>query len=154
MAISTTDIGTANTSGKIGYNLWGTVWNPSSIRRYSDLFLTCNRSVPYSANGLKGLTASFSHSPSSLSWGVGVLGAKSIIITANVAWTYSYTNPDGIFGGFYIESNVSFDSSTGGGNGNITIIRYTSDPGFGSVTIWYCNGAGGKSSVTVNLSGF
>jgi hypothetical protein len=144
-------VGTQNIANYMGYNLWGSVWNPASDRRWSYFFLTANKSAPYKATDLIGVTRSFTTDVTSLSWSSGEIGVQKIInVTSNCAWAYS--GGFSIFQVFGVTASISLGSLTYGGNAVMRFIRISGSVGTEQVFIVYSNGAGGQQSyTTINL---
>lgn len=137
----------------IAYWLWGDLLgNASSIANLSmnALGSTINGTVPHSTAEFKGLSASLSRSPTSLSW--TAIGVKTVTITANCAWTASISGT----GGFFISNQfgkISLSSTVHGGNGSIDVTQVTSGSRTGTLIITAANSTGGgRTTYTVSLS--
>jgi len=153
MAISTSNIrvGTSSLSGSIIYNLWGTIGPVVNIS-LNQLANTINDTTnPKQFSSFSGLSASFSRTPTSLYWPHNDYSTKIITITTNTGWYYSKTGSSN-----FILANSSANASLGngnfGGNGSIYIVRIGSTSDSGTITLYYCNGSGGVSNLTVGLS--
>jgi hypothetical protein len=155
--------GIIGNKSSIAYELWGSIYNPTSNYDHLRLFATVGifpaAYTELKSGDLVGVSASFSKDVIYLTWATGVIGIQYVKITANCAFTASITtNPTGQF---FLNSILGYitlaDGIVGGGDGSINSIGIerlsASGPGSGVLTIYYSNGAGGMTSTTVTLTG-
>ncbi|MDD4970755.1 MAG: hypothetical protein PHT07_15115 [Paludibacter sp.] len=156
MAIPTTNV---NLNADVRFQLWGdTIGAPTTNVSLNDLAKTVNAAAGnHGMSMFKGLSASLTRTPTSLSWAAGVYGNKTITVTANCAWKCSYAGD----ARFTIQSAtqsviLAGSQPTGvfGGNGVISVNRASASPGAysGTVTITFSNGAGGTTTLTVSIT--
>jgi len=159
MAIPTTE--NIDLCVDVRYAIYGDI--PTACVSLSQALCSTNILVPNSLRDFAGCSASLTTSLSDLTWDEA--GNCCVIITAKSAWCIVLTNTvtPAIYSIVTTETGgkVTLDGTLGadavyGGSGSVSIFRNAISCSYtpGTLTIYYSNGAGGRTSQAISLMTF